>query len=389
MRILVIGLVDYTRVTGGVIHQSALVRWMVEAGHEVTLLAPDTGDPTEALPVVRDCLVRTPTWGRSGRTSLLDSILQLPALIRAVRTAGVDVIYIRNNTLTPLLTLSGRVLGLPVVVEHNTWQALERAHFAHRGRGFIRLEGWLQALDARLASHSRAVTEGVRRLLLAAGAPECRLSVIGNGADTELFYPADRAESLARWGLDPDLLYLGFIGSLTPWHGVHSAISAMRHLAAEQPRARLLVFGDGPDRERLRALIRDEAVEDRVMLMGKVPLKDANAAINCFDIALAPFSRLLYEDVGVATIKLGDYAAAGRPVVGSDLPGLREMAQHGWIDLVSPDEPAALAAAAAALLSDPARRQARAAAARRAAEGPLNWREITRQVLKILTAVRP
>jgi glycosyltransferase involved in cell wall biosynthesis len=388
MKILMVGLVDYTKVTGGVIHQSSLVRWMVAAGHDVVVLAPRTGPPDQANPWVRDRLLQTPTYRRHGVPPFLDSLFQLGAIWAQVRRSRPDVLYSRSNPLNVIVTLFGRMLGIPVVTEHNTWLSAERIHRRGRTVWYDRLEVLAQVGDARCSNAVRTVTEGIRDLMLAEGVEPGRVSVIGNGADPEVFHPLDRNGCLARWGLDTDAIYLGFIGSLTRWHGVHVAVSAMAALRESHPGVRLLVFGDGPEGAALRDQARQEGVADRVRFLGRVPLDEANVAINCFDVALAPFSRELYARVGVATVKLGDYAAAGRPVVGSDLPGLREMARGGWIDLVEPDDPAALARGVDALLSDRDRCLDLGRRAREAAEGGMGWRGITERVLGILESVR-
>ncbi|MSR14949.1 MAG: glycosyltransferase family 1 protein [Gammaproteobacteria bacterium] len=383
MKILLIGLVDYTKVSGGVIHQSALANNMLLAGHSVALLAPATGEFENLRGAVRACLVPTPSMRRLGLPASLETFFQVPEILRQVRKNRPDAIYLRNNLFTCVIGMLGRVFNIPVITEHNSWQAIERLYIG-RARQFAFIESYLQALDCKLSTACRTVTAGIRDLLIDSGCNGSSITVIGNGADPETFRPLARESALAKWALDPALRYVGFIGSLIPWHGVHHAIDAMRAISKRCPNVRLLIFGDGPERGRLEQLMRHHALEGRVRFFGSIKLADANEAINCFDIAIAPFSRQLYEKVGVATIKLGDYMAAGRPLVASDLPGLRELGSTGWPVLVPPDNPDELAHGIERLINDPAELVRRGTAGRAAAEGPLSWQAITARVVTLI-----
>lgn len=383
MKILVVGLVDYRKVSGGVLHQSALVKHMLRAGHQVTLLAPATGNFANLAEEIRPHLVATKTWRGIGIPPVFDTLVQLREIVRQIKKNKPDVIYMRSNLFTLTIGILGRVCAVPVITEHNSWQAIERAYRGH-SRILIAIERCLQSLDCRIASASRAVTAGIRDLLIESGCANSRIEVIGNGADPEAFKPIQREAALRRWNLDPSFQYIGFIGSLTPWHGVHNSIEAMHLLLPQAPNIKLVIFGDGPDRSRLEQLVQRYSLGGCVKFFGAIPLSDANSAINCFDIALAPFSRQLYEKVGVATIKLGDYAAAGRPLIASDLPGIRELLSTGWPVLVPPDDPRALADSIKQLFGDSEQLNARGVAARNAAEGPLNWNAITQQVIDLM-----
>jgi glycosyltransferase involved in cell wall biosynthesis len=80
-------------------------------------------------------------------------------------------------------------------------------------------------------------------------------------------------------------------------------------------------------------------------------------------------------------LKLFEYMASGRPIVASDLPGLREVVTHGetaW--LVTPDDPAALAAGVRQVLSLPDRGASLGARGRAAVAGR-TWTNRARAML--------
>ena len=78
------------------------------------------------------------------------------------------------------------------------------------------------------------------------------VDVLGRGVDTELFHPQRRDGELRReWGVsdnDPVLIYLG---RLALEKNIDLSVRAFEAVRAVNPRARMVVIGDGPERERL------------------------------------------------------------------------------------------------------------------------------------------
>jgi len=72
------------------------------------------------------------------------------------------------------------------------------------------------------------------------------------------------------------------------------------------------------------------------------------------DVCVAPFSSKRNELIGISPIKLFEYLAAGRPIVASDVAGVREIVEDAGV-LVAPDSAPLLASAIKQLIDDPAR----------------------------------
>ncbi len=104
-----------------------------------------------------------------------------------------------------------------------------------------------------------------------------------------------------------------FAGRLLAWKGVHAALATMRR--PEMAEWRLLVFGDGPERRRLRAAVREWGLEDRVSLLGHRPRSELLRALRTADAFLFPSMR---EAAGWV---VGEALAVGCPVVCLDTGG--------------------------------------------------------------------
>ncbi len=137
-----------------------------------------------------------------------------------------------------------------------------------------------------------------------------------------------------------------FVGRLDERKGFPTAVRTFARLAAERPDLRLVVAGEGPDRDALARL--GPEFGDRVIMLGSVPNVDLPPFHAACDAYLGP--AVGGESFGVVLVEA---MSAGLPVIASDIPGYREVVRNGLDGLlVPPRDPAAMAAAVERVLSD-------------------------------------
>ena len=131
-------------------------------------------------------------------------------------------------------------------------------------------------------------------------------------------------------------------------------IEAFAQVVARRPRALLVFVGDGDEREAIeRTRARARASPSASRFAGFVDDRALVATyVAASRVCLSPGSAKLA--IG-RPMKLAEYLAAGRAVVGSAIPGIAEMlAETGGGIAVAPHDPAAMADALCDLLADPA-----------------------------------
>jgi glycosyltransferase involved in cell wall biosynthesis len=135
------------------------------------------------------------------------------------------------------------------------------------------------------------------------------------------------------------------VGRLTPQKRFHLALEAHRRLLETHPSLRLTVIGDGPERPRLEALVRQLGTGDRVTFLGQLATTEVAAAIGDADLCLFPAKD---EGLGLGAIEA---LAVGVPVVGCrDGGGLRDILEQPGAGILVEADPDTLAAAAESLL---------------------------------------
>lgn len=160
---------------------------------------------------------------------------------------------------------------------------------------------------------------------------------------------ADGQDVLSR--LSPGDFVILSIASLTRNKGHDVLLTAMRELAARHETAKSVIVGDGPERRSLEEKIGSLGMKGRVLLAGM--RQDVLPFLRRADVVV--LSTIGREGLSVALI---EGAAAGRPLVGSDLGGIPEVIEHGLNGfLFRPGDTRELARALERLITDPELRE--------------------------------
>lgn len=285
---------------------------------------------------------------------------------QAIREFEPEVVHVHEPGV-PWVSLAASLQGTaPTVGTFHAWSERDRAY--RLARPLLRRVA--AALDARVA-----VSEAACRYHAAAlGLREHDFTVIPNAVDVARFAEAEPI----RGQQAPTLL---FVGRLERRKGLEQLVRAVILLKAHRPDLRLLVVGEGPERERCQELVPARLRSD-VVFLGRVDQADLPRFYTSADVFVSP--ALGGESFGIVLIEA---MAAGTPVVASDIPGYRSVLRDGVHGLlVRPDDPRALADAIDTLLDHPARREAMGRDARRYVQA-FDWRAVTGRLREVYASV--
>jgi N-acetyl-alpha-D-glucosaminyl L-malate synthase BshA len=169
------------------------------------------------------------------------------------------------------------------------------------------------------------------------------------------------------------------VSNFRPVKRLHDVIATFARIVDKTP-AKLLLIGDGPERERAFDLVKKMGLMNRTHFLGKQNLIEHYYAIS--DLLLFPSE---YESFGVTALEA---MSSGLPVVATEGSGLSEVIENAVTGFLRPvgavDE---LADAALEILNDPELAKSMAINGRRRAESCFQARNITRQYLELYRAV--
>ena len=179
----------------------------------------------------------------------------------------------------------------------------------------------------------------------------------------------------------PWLLYLG---SLHPWKGVDTLIRALPHV--KQPAELHIVGGNAQRIAELRKLAGELNVAARVVFHGPVDPGKRFKYIHQADICLLPLTDTGLGGRYTSPLKLFEYMAAGKAIIVSDLPSMRQvLTPEQDALLVQSGNPEAFAAAINRLLADTNLRTKLGAAAKTSAEN-FTWQRRSETILHFIAA---
>jgi glycosyltransferase involved in cell wall biosynthesis len=148
------------------------------------------------------------------------------------------------------------------------------------------------------------------------------LAEIALGAD-ERFFPQEKDRALMdTFGIRPDDTVILFVGSFEYFKGIEFLL---RSIPALQGKIRVLIVGDGMLRPQYMKLVEDLGIADRVSFPGLADDELLARYYNLCDIFILPSSDRT-EAFGIVLIEA---MACGKPVVASNLPGVRTVVEDG------------------------------------------------------------
>ncbi|MFM7140624.1 MAG: glycosyltransferase [Alphaproteobacteria bacterium] len=257
----------------------------------------------------------------------------ISGLRRVVREHGVDVLHTHEFKSDVFGWLATRGLPVSLVSTPHGWssgEGLRIAAYEVVDRAFLRGFDGLYPLSLSLEAD-----------LLARGYPRERVHLVENAVDDEPFEDCWRAREAAGFPASGRVVFVGRV--LEP-KGVMELADAAARLR-DLPDFRLVIAGRGAAEEALRARVAALGIADRVEFAGYVEdvpglLRDADAIV------------LPSHSEGLPRV-LMEAAAAGVAIVGTDIPGIRDLVANGESGLLVPvRDPEALADAIRRVSSD-------------------------------------
>ena len=300
---------------------------LIARGHQVALACPPQsriheeagryGVPVLDLPIARKNL-----------TGLL-------AMRRLLQTLQPEVVNTHSSTDSWLVALA--CIGLksaPAIVRTRHISSPIPDNFASR---------WLYARSAR---HVVTTGEALRCSLMAQfGLDSGQITSIPTGIDTNCFTPGDKGTARKELNLAPAPSYLGIVATLRSWKGHSYLIDAFASLSL--PDWRLIIVGDGPQKENLAAQVERLGLWQQVILTGQQ--RNPERWLQALDIFCLPS----YANEGVPQAIL-QAMLSGLPIVTTPVGAILEAVTHGETALVvPPKDTVALAGALSSLMHDP------------------------------------
>jgi len=194
------------------------------------------------------------------------------------------------------------------------------------------------------------ITSYLKTALVSQGLTADRVSVAPDGVNIDEFDPSvSQSEARQKTDLPPDKKIVLYAGSfyLRDWKGVDILLEAAKQL--DKDSLLVLVGGEKTEIEN----IKKQYPLPNLLLIERQPHHQIPYYLKAADVLVLPNKKgETISEKYTSPMKLFEYLAAGRPIVASDLPSIREVLSEAEAMLVQPNDPKALADGIKKLLSD-------------------------------------
>jgi glycosyltransferase involved in cell wall biosynthesis len=258
-----------------------------------------------------------------------------------------DVIYTLGGSMGTGLLLA-RLFRRPLITECNGYRRAElKLESKHPFWMFVsRASVWLDEKENERSDQVIVVIDNIKRALVESLkiTPD-RITVVPNGANTDLFKPIANARE--KTGLPVDCHYVGFAGNVAPWQGLDHLVRSAPAVLKEVPDTRFLIVGDGTSKVEIGALVEELNVTDHFDLVGQVPYPDVPLYINAMDVCIA-----FRKGTPASVMKNFEYMACARPVIATNDADNHVVKEQNAGVLVDPEDAGQVANAIVRLLRD-------------------------------------
>jgi Glycosyltransferase len=222
-----------------------------------------------------------------------------------------------------------------------------------RGTLLLQMAERFETLLLRNAMKVSTVTHSFMAHFEARGVLSSRITFLPNGADTEFLRPSEASPTyISKFQLREKIAFV-YVGTHAYYHGLDTLVGAAELLKCDR-RIRIVMIGDGPERQRIRSLAIKKGLDN--IVFEQVPYEETN---DLYSVAYASIATLRDVPVaqGMRLSKIFPALSCGVPVIYSGKGEAAELlVKHRCGLVVKPEDASALAEAITELAADPALR---------------------------------
>jgi 1,2-diacylglycerol 3-alpha-glucosyltransferase len=207
------------------------------------------------------------------------------------------------------------------------------------------IQNWLKVF-MRLCQHIVIPSESMKEILICDYGLQGSYTVIPTGMDLTPFAQANGKELRSRMGWQKDKVLIS-IGRLAQEKNWPILLQAVKKVCHKHPDLRVVIIGDGVEKNNLQNLTMELGIAERVTFTGELPFSEVPAYLKAAD--LFAFASIT-ETQGLVTMEA---MAAGLPVVAVNGSGTRDIVDEGKQGFLVPNSATALAKSIDQMLDSP------------------------------------
>jgi starch synthase len=308
---------------------------------------------------------------------------------------AIDIVHTHTWYVSMAGFFAKKLFGIPFVLTTHSLEPLRAWKAEQLGSGYA-MSSWMERTAILDADAVIAVSKGTKDDILRAY-PEVdpeRIHVIYNGIDLDEYQKTSHTTALTKYGVDPTLPYVLFVGRITRQKGVTHLVDAIRYLP---PDTQVVLCAGAPDTPEIASEMREKveearALNSKVVWIEKMVTKPeaiqlySNASVFCCPSVYEPFGIINLEAMACCAPVVASATGGILEVVVDDVTGyLVRFDQDPVTKFPSNSDKFArdLAEKISALLADPKEAKRFGEAGRKRVEETFAWSAIADQTIEL------
>jgi len=289
--------------------------------------------------------------------------------------------------------------GIPMVLTVHSLEPLRPWKREQLGGGYD-FSCWVEKTAIEMADAVIAVSRETKNdILRFFNVPEERIHVIYNGIDLDEYKLVETTEALRRYGIDPEVPFVLFVGRITRQKGIVHLVNAIQHMA---PGFQVVLCAGAPDTPEIAAEMKAAVDAARGQRPGVIWIEEmvnkatvyelySHAAVFCCPSIYEPFGIINLEAMACETAVVASAVGGIKEVVVPGETGYLvpvEQMKESPFEPLDPDQFSRdLAGRINELMADPDLREKFGKAGRRRAEEMFSWKAIAQQTHELYAAL--
>ena len=242
----------------------------------------------------------------------------MPSLLKFLIDNDFDVIHSHEffGPCSIYSTLASRLKNTPLVITQHSYQSPEKisSKLLYYANAFTAGKIAFEQADT-----ITALTKSIETHLISLGAKKKKITIIPNGIDTERFNSNNKNYLKEKFGISQQVVL--FVGRFIEWKGIQYLLEAFTDVIKKVPDAKLVMVGTGPQLKEINKF--REKYVGSVFLLNFINHEEMPYIYTGCDVFVLPS---LFEIFGNVVLEA---MASGKPVIGSDVGGMKEIIVHG------------------------------------------------------------
>jgi len=227
-----------------------------------------------------------------------------------------SIIISASDHVTGLIGLiTSRILKIPFFYEmRGLWAYTRASNNSEYERSYdfaLRLK--LEKQCALEADKVISISNNLKKLIKKWGVEESKINLLPNGIG-KVEYPVNKRV------FNPDLINIGYIGSIVPYEGLITTIKAIKAMSdiGKKNIPKFIIVGEGSEKQNLEKYVFDNKLEKFIEFRGRIGHGEINYLYDEIDCVILPRLSTLVTDI-VPPLKPLEAIANGKIVISSKI----------------------------------------------------------------------